>query len=82
MVHNGIEYALMAPYAEGFNILAHANTGARARPADAETAPLPDPERYQYDFPLPDVAEVWRRGSVIGSGCWTSRLARSPSIRI
>jgi 6-phosphogluconate dehydrogenase len=67
MVHNGIEYALMAAYAEGFNILAHANVGARARPADAETAPLRHPEHYQYDFPLPDVAELWRRGSVIGS---------------
>ncbi len=67
MVHNGIEYALMAAYAEGFNILAHANVGARARPADAETAPLRHPEHYQYDFSLPDVAEVWRRGSVIGS---------------
>jgi len=67
MVHNGIEYALMAAYAEGFNILAHANVGARARPEDAETAPLPHPEHYQYDLPLPDVAEVWRRGSVIGS---------------
>jgi 6-phosphogluconate dehydrogenase len=67
MVHNGIEYALMAAYAEGFNILAHANAGSRARPADAETAPLRDPEHYQYDIPLPEVAEVWRRGSVIGS---------------
>ncbi len=67
MVHNGIEYALMAAYAEGFNILAHANVGARARPEDAETAPIQHPEHYQYEFPLPDVAEVWRRGSVIGS---------------
>jgi 6-phosphogluconate dehydrogenase len=67
MVHNGIEYALMAAYAEGFNILAHANVGARARPADAETAPLRRPEHYRYDLPLPDVAELWRRGSVIGS---------------
>jgi 6-phosphogluconate dehydrogenase len=67
MVHNGIEYALMASYAEGFNILAHANVGARARPVDAETAPLDHPEHYQYNFPLPEVAEVWRRGSVIGS---------------
>jgi 6-phosphogluconate dehydrogenase len=67
MVHNGIEYGLMAAYAEGFNILAHANVGASARPADAETAPLRHPEHYRYDFPLPDVAEVWRRGSVIGS---------------
>jgi 6-phosphogluconate dehydrogenase len=67
MVHNGIEYALMAAYAEGFNVLAHANVGARARSGDAETAPLDHPEHYQYTFPLPDVAEVWRRGSVIGS---------------
>jgi 6-phosphogluconate dehydrogenase len=67
MVHNGIEYALMAAYAEGFNILAHAGVGGQARPADAETAPLPHPEYYRYNFPLPDVAEVWRRGSVIGS---------------
>jgi len=67
MVHNGIEYALMAAYAEGFNILAHANVGAGARPADAETAPLRHPEHYQYDYALPDVAELWRRGSVIGS---------------
>ena len=67
MVHNGIEYALMAAYAEGFNILAHAGAGSHARPADAETAPLRHPEHYQYDLPLPDVAEVWRRGSVIGS---------------
>jgi 6-phosphogluconate dehydrogenase len=84
MVHNGIEYALMAAYAEGFNILAHANVGARARPEDAETAPLPHPEYYQYDFPLPDVAEVWRRGSVIGS--WlldlTARaLAEHPNLQ-
>jgi 6-phosphogluconate dehydrogenase len=67
MVHNGIEYALMAAYAEGFNILAHANVGARARAADAETAPLDHPERYRYDLPLPDISELWRRGSVIGS---------------
>jgi 6-phosphogluconate dehydrogenase len=84
MVHNGIEYALMAAYAEGFNILAHANVGARARPVDAETAPLRDPEYYQYDIPLPDVAEVWRRGSVIGS--WlldlTARaLAEHPDLK-
>jgi 6-phosphogluconate dehydrogenase len=84
MVHNGIEYALMAAYAEGFNILAHANVGARARTVDAETAPLRHPEHYQYDIPLPDVAEVWRRGSVIGS--WlldlTARaLAEHPDLK-
>lgn len=67
MVHNGIEYALMAAYAEGFNLLAHADVGTRERAADAETAPLPHPEHYQYSFSLPDVAELWRRGSVIGS---------------
>ena len=67
MVHNGIEYGLMAAYAEGFNILAHANVGATAPAADAETAPLRHPEHYRYDLALPDVAEVWRRGSVIGS---------------
>ena len=67
MVHNGIEYALMAAYAEGFNILAHAGVGARAAIADAETAPLPHPEHFQYDLPVPEVAELWRRGSVIGS---------------
>jgi 6-phosphogluconate dehydrogenase len=57
----------MAAYAEGLNILKHANVGKQDRPADAETAPLRDPERYRYDFNLPDVAEVWRRGSVISS---------------
>jgi 6-phosphogluconate dehydrogenase len=67
MVHNGIEYALMGAYAEGFNILAHANAGSRARTADAETAPLRHPEHYQYDLPVPEIAELWRRGSVIGS---------------
>jgi 6-phosphogluconate dehydrogenase len=67
MVHNGIEYGLMAAYAEGLNILRHANVGARLREADAETAPLRDPEYYQYDLNLPDIAEVWRRGSVVGS---------------
>ncbi|HWM54670.1 MAG TPA: decarboxylating 6-phosphogluconate dehydrogenase, partial [Solirubrobacterales bacterium] len=67
MVHNGIEYALMEAYAEGFNLLAHANAGGQMRAADAETAPLRHPEHFQYDIPLPDVAELWRRGSVIGS---------------
>ncbi len=84
MVHNGIEYALMAAYAEGFNILAHANVGALTRPVDAETAPLRDRWRYQYDFALPDVADVWRRGSVIGS--WlldltAEALARDPDLQ-
>jgi 6-phosphogluconate dehydrogenase len=67
MVHNGIEYGLMAAYAEGLNVLRNANVGEAKREADAETAPLEHPEYYQYDLDLPDVAEVWRRGSVIGS---------------
>ncbi len=67
MVHNGIEYGLMAAYAEGLNILEHADVGRRSEKADAETAPLRDPEYYQYDFSLADVTEVWRRGSVISS---------------
>ncbi len=67
MVHNGIEYGLMAAYAEGLNILKHANAGSGTREVDAETTPLRDPEHYQYDFNLADVAEVWRRGSVVAS---------------
>lgn len=68
MVHNGIEYGIMAAYAEGLNILRHANAGKQSgRAVDAETAPLRAPEHYQYDLNLPDVAEVWRRGSVIAS---------------
>jgi 6-phosphogluconate dehydrogenase len=67
MVHNGIEYGLMAAYAEGLNILHHANVGKTARESDAETTPLRNPEHYQYDFNLADVAEVWRRGSVVAS---------------
>jgi 6-phosphogluconate dehydrogenase len=67
MVHNGIEYGVMAAYAEGLNILRNADTGAREREADAETAPLDHPEYYRYDIDLAEVAEVWRRGSVIGS---------------
>ncbi|HEU4463300.1 MAG TPA: decarboxylating 6-phosphogluconate dehydrogenase [Solirubrobacterales bacterium] len=67
MVHNGIEYGIMAAYAEGLNILKNANAGKVQREADAETAPLDHPEYYQYDLDLPEVAEVWRRGSVIGS---------------
>jgi 6-phosphogluconate dehydrogenase len=67
MVHNGIEYGLMAAYAEGFNILKHANVGKQQRETDAETTPLREPEHYQYDFNLADVAEVWRRGSVVAS---------------
>ena len=67
MVHNGIEYGLMAAYAEGLGILKSANVGKAAHATDAETTPLREPEHYQYDFDLPDVAEVWRRGSVIAS---------------
>jgi 6-phosphogluconate dehydrogenase len=67
MVHNGIEYGMMAALAEGLNILRHANAGKTAREADAETAPLLHPEFYRYDFNLPDIAEVWRRGSVVSS---------------
>ena len=67
MVHNGIEYGIMAAYAEGLGILRSANIGKRTREIDAETTPLSDPELYQYDLNLPDVAEVWRRGSVIAS---------------
>ncbi len=67
MVHNGIEYGLMAAYAEGMGILKAANVGLREHAADAETTPLRDPEHYQYELKLPDIAEVWRRGSVISS---------------
>jgi 6-phosphogluconate dehydrogenase len=67
MVHNGIEYGLMAAYAEGLNILHSANAGRRARDRDAETTPLRNPEFYQYDLDLPAIAELWRRGSVISS---------------
>ena len=67
MVHNGIEYALMAAYAEGFNLLRHANIGRKDQKHDAETAPLADPEAFQYDFDIPEIAELWRRGSVVGS---------------
>jgi 6-phosphogluconate dehydrogenase len=67
MVHNGIEYGLMAAYAEGLNILRAASVGKRRHDMDAETTPLRDPERYQYEFDLADVAELWRRGSVVAS---------------
>ena len=67
MVHNGIEYGLMAAYAEGLGILRAADAGKRAHAVDAETTPLRNPEHYQYDLNLPDIAEVWRRGSVISS---------------
>jgi 6-phosphogluconate dehydrogenase len=67
MVHNGIEYGVMAAYAEGLGVLREANVGKQQRAVDAETTPLRDPEHYQYDLNLQDVAEVWRRGSVIAS---------------
>jgi 6-phosphogluconate dehydrogenase len=75
MVHNGIEYGIMAAYAEGLNILKNANAGAVERSTDAETTPLRNPELYRYDLDLPAVAEVWRRGSVIGS--WLLDLTAS-----
>jgi 6-phosphogluconate dehydrogenase len=83
MVHNGIEYGLMAAYAEGFNILKHANVGKHAQDVDAETTPLRKPEFFQYDLNLADIAEVWRRGSVIAS--WlldlgAQALLRSPGL--
>lgn len=67
MVHNGIEYGLMAAYAEGLNILRHANVGSEQAEHDAETAPLEHPEHYQYDFDIGEITELWRRGSVVGS---------------
>jgi 6-phosphogluconate dehydrogenase len=83
MVHNGIEYGLMAAYAEGINILHHADAGLHPQTADAETTPLARPELYRYEFDLADVAEVWRRGSVIAS--WlldltAQALAESPDL--
>ncbi|MDA8412556.1 MAG: decarboxylating 6-phosphogluconate dehydrogenase [Desulfobacteraceae bacterium] len=75
MVHNGIEYGLMAAYAEGLNILQHANAGKQEREADAETTPLRHPEHYLYDFNLSDITELWRRGSVVSS--WLLDLAAS-----
>jgi 6-phosphogluconate dehydrogenase len=79
MVHNGIEYGIMAAYAEGLGILRSANIGKRGHAVDAETTPLRDPEHYQYDFNLPDIAEVWRRGSVVAS--WLLDLSASALIK-
>ena len=79
MVHNGIEYGVMAAYAEGFAILEAANVGKRQGAVDAETAPLAEPELYQFDLELADIAEVWRRGSVIGS--WLLDLSAAALIR-
>ncbi len=78
MVHNGIEYGLMAAYAEGMNVLRAANIGKQTHDIDAETTPLRDPEHYQYDLNLADIAEVWRRGSVIAS--WLLDLTASALI--
>jgi len=83
MIHNGIEYGVMAAFAEGFGILREANVGKQEHSIDAETTPLRDPEHYQYDFNLPDIAEVWRRGSVIAS--WlldltAAALAQDPQL--
>jgi 6-phosphogluconate dehydrogenase len=79
MVHNGIEYGIMAAYAEGLGILRAANVGKEAHAIDAETTPLRDPEHYQYDLNLPDIAELWRRGSVIAS--WLLDLTASALIK-
>jgi 6-phosphogluconate dehydrogenase len=79
MVHNGIEYGLMAAYAEGLNILRHANVGKTGREVDAETTPLRDPDHYRYDLNLADIAEVWRRGSVVAS--WLLDLSASALIK-
>jgi len=79
MVHNGIEYGIMAAYAEGLGILRSANVGKREHAVDAETTPLRDPEHYQYDLNLPDIAEVWRRGSVIAS--WLLDLSAAALIK-
>ncbi|HVP50312.1 MAG TPA: 6-phosphogluconate dehydrogenase (decarboxylating), partial [Candidatus Bathyarchaeia archaeon] len=78
MVHNGIEYGIMAAYAEGLNVLKNANVGKQQHDVDAETTPLRDPEHYQYDLDLRDVAEVWRRGSVISS--WLLDLTASAMV--
>ena len=83
MIHNGIEYGLMAAYAEGLNILKHANAGNQERTVDAETTPLRHPEHFQYDFNLAEITEVWRRGSVVTS--WlldltATALLRSPDL--
>jgi 6-phosphogluconate dehydrogenase len=83
MVHNGIEYGIMAAYAEGLNVLHRANVGKADQEVDAETAPLQDPEYYQYDLDVPEIAELWRRGSVVAS--WlldltAAALAESPEL--
>jgi 6-phosphogluconate dehydrogenase len=85
MVHNGIEYGIMAAYAEGLNILKHANIGNTKEAFDAETDPLRAPEHYKYELPIPEIAEVWRRGSVVAS--WlldltAASLVESPELKI
>src|SRR6478609_8731382 len=82
MIHNGIEYGLMAAYAEGFNILSRANAGKSSSEPDAETTPLRNPEHYQYDFDLADVAEVWRRGSNTPAALRTRARGAGPSRRL
>jgi 6-phosphogluconate dehydrogenase len=79
MVHNGIEYGIMAAYAEGLGILRSANVGRRGHAVDAETTPLADPRHYQYDLDLPEIAELWRRGSVIAS--WLLDLSASALVK-
>jgi 6-phosphogluconate dehydrogenase len=79
MIHNGIEYGIMAAYAEGLGILRSANIGKRGHEIDAETTPLRDPKYYQYDFDLPDIAEVWRRGSVVAS--WLLDLSAAALVK-
>src|SRR5678809_551141 len=79
MVHNGIEYGVMAAYAEGLNVLRHANVGKRTQVVDAETTPLRHPELYQFDMNLPEITEVWRRGSVIAS--WLLDLTAGALLR-
>ncbi|NBS52643.1 MAG: decarboxylating 6-phosphogluconate dehydrogenase, partial [Spartobacteria bacterium] len=84
MVHNGIEYGIMAAYAEGMNVLKNANIGVKTQTIDAETTPLRDPEHYQFDFNLTDISEVWRRGSVVAS--WlldltANSLVKDPSLK-
>ena len=81
MVHNGIEYGLMAAYAEGLNVLRHANVGLKTQAADAETTPLRHPELYRYELDLARVSEVWRRGSVIGSWLLDLTAAGAPRRR-
>ena len=80
MVHNGIEYGLMQAYAEGMNVLKHANIGMHAQETDAETTPLRDPSHYQYELDVPAVAELWRRGSVVAS--LAARSGRAGAARV